>query len=106
MFALQPKPTFEADVTITTPGGGEGKVTFQFKHLGRKALKSFYESLGEGEEARKDHEALMDLIAGWKGVDTPFSAEALETLLDNYPSASMALFDAYNKALFEAKQKN
>ena len=105
MFALQPKPTFKANVTINTPGG-EGTIKFEFKHMGRKALKSFFEGLGEGENARPDEEAMLDLIAGWDGVDEKFSPEALATLLDNYPGSAKNIFEAYNRGLFEGKQKN
>ena len=106
MFALQPKPTFKAEVTIATPGGNEGKIKFEFKHMGKKALKAFFESIGEGETARQDSEALLDLVAGWEGVDEKFSPEALDALLDNYPSASQAIFTTYHKALIEGKVKN
>lgn len=106
MFALQPKPTFKSDVTFVTPGGGEGKIKFEFKHKGRKALKAFYDSLSEGDKSRPDHDALLEIIAGWEGVDEKFSAENLEILIDNYPTISLAIFEAYNKGLFEAKQKN
>ena len=105
MFALQPKPTFKVAVTIPT-SSGEGTIKFEFKHMGRKALKGFFESLGEGENTREDSEALMDLIDGWEGVDQKFSAEALETLLDNYPGAARAIFEAYNRGLFEGRTKN
>ena len=105
MFALQPKPTFKSKVTINTPGG-EGTITFEFKHMGRKALKTFFEGLGDGENARPDDEAMLDLVSGWEGVDEKFSPEALSTLLDNYPGAAKAIFEAYNRGLFEGKQKN
>lgn len=104
-FTLQPKPTFTGEVTIPTPNG-EGKITFEFKHKGRKALKAFYESLGEGETARQDLDALIELVSGWTGVDEEFSDENLGVLLDNYPAAPRAIFDAYNKALLEGRQKN
>lgn len=106
MFAINPKPTFDAEVTIPTPGGVEGKIKFVFNHKGRKALRTFFEQLSEGEASREDHEALAELIAGWKGVDTEYSPEALEKLLDNYPGAAGAIFSAYNKGLLEGKQKN
>ncbi len=105
MFVLQPKPVFSAEVIIPTPAG-DGKITFEFKHMGRKALKAFFESLGEGETARPDSEALLDMVNGWFGVDEKFSPAALESLLDNYPSAAKAIFEAYNKGLFEGKRKN
>lgn len=105
MFALQPKPTFKQDVTIPTTTG-EGVIEFEFKHKGRKALKAFYESLGEGDTARSDVDALGELIAGWSKVDGKYSAEALEALLDNYPAAARVIFEGYNKGLFEGRQKN
>ena len=105
MFKLQPNPTFKIDVVIPTQDG-DGKIKFEFKHMGRKALKTFFESLGEGDSARPDSEALLDLVADWSGADGKFSPEALATLLDNYPGAAGAIFTAYNKGLFEGKQKN
>ena len=105
MFVLQPKPTFKMDVVIPTTQG-EGKIKFEFKHKGRKELKVFFESLGEGEGMREDKDALLDLIVGWEGVDEKFSPEALEVLLDNYHGAARAIFEAYNRGLFEGKQKN
>lgn len=105
MFVLQPKPTFKMDVVIPTTQG-EGKIKFEFKHKGRKELKVFFESLGEGETSRDDADALLELIAGWDGVDEKFSPDALAILLDNYPGAAGAIFSAYNKGLFEGKQKN
>jgi hypothetical protein len=104
-FKLQPNPTFKASVTIPTPEG-DGKIVFVFKHKGRKALKEFFASLGEGDAARPDSEALQDLLAGWEDFDAPYSPENLEVLLDNYPSAATAIFGAYHKALFEGKEKN
>jgi hypothetical protein len=114
MFVLQPKPTFKQPVTIQTTDG-DATVTFVFKHKGRKALAVFFDSLGGGETgetgetartARTDLDALQELVEGWEGVDTPFDAAALDTLLDNYPTAARAIFDGYNKGLFEGRQKN
>lgn len=106
MFKLQPNPTFKVDVTIPVPGGKDGKLTIEFKHKGKKALKEFFDSLTSEDNQRSDVDALSDLIAGWSGVDEKFSAEALEQLLDNYPSAAMALFEAYRTEVLEARVKN
>jgi len=105
MFTLNPKPTFKVDVTISTPESS-GVIEIEFKHKGRKALKAYFDSLGEGENARSDKDALSELIAGWSKIDAEYSVENLETLLDNYPTAAKAIFEAYNKGLFEGKQKN
>lgn len=107
MFVLQPKPTFKFDVTIPAAGdSANGTIKFEFKHMGRKALKAYYETLGSGDTARADVDALGDLIVGWSGVDTAYSGEALEQLLDGFPGAATAIFEGFNKGLFEGKQKN
>lgn len=106
MFKVQPNPTFKADVTFAVPGGDEGKIKFIFKHKGRKALKTFFEDLGNTEKTRTDHEALLEIVEGWEGVDQKFSPDVLELVLDNYPAAGIAIFETYNRSIFEAKQKN
>lgn len=105
MFTLNPNPTFKTDVTIPTTDG-DGVIEIEFRHKGRKALKAYFDSLGEGDDARKDTDALSELIAGWGKIDAEYTPEALETLLDNYPTAAKAIFEAYNKGLFEGRQKN
>lgn len=106
MFKLNPKPTFKVDVTIPSPSG-EGKLTLEFKHKGRKALAEFFESLRSDEEAaREDADALSELVAGWSGVDAEFNRDNLAVLLDNYPGASLAIFNAYTSALNEGRVKN
>lgn len=106
MFVLQPKPTFKAEVLIPIPGGGEGKIKFEFRHKGRKALRDFIESLSKDGEARDDVDAILELVEGWDGVSEKFSKEALETLVDAYPGAARAIFDAYHSALLEGRAKN
>lgn len=106
MFVLQPKPTFKVDVEIQTTTG-LNKIKFEFKHKGKKALKAFYETLApEGGPVREDQDALLELIENWSGADEKFSPETLDTLLDNYHGSAKAIFDAFNKGLFEGGQKN
>ena len=109
MFQLQPKPTFKASVTIPVPGGAEGKITFSFKHKGKKDLQAYFSSLAnteEGGEAKTDIEALLELVEGWDGVSEKFSPENLEKLLDSYPGAALALYETYRKELLEGRAKN
>jgi len=101
MFTVQPKPTFTLDVEIPTPNGPV-EIRGTFKHKGRKAMAEFLEGLSKGETT--DVEALMDLMVGWEKVDTPFSAEALEQVLDNYPTFGKAILDAYIAATLEGRQ--
>jgi hypothetical protein len=81
-------------------------IEIEFRHKGRKALKAYFDSLGEGDTARNDKDALSELIAGWGKIDVEYTLDNLETLLDNYPTAAKAIFEAYNKGLFEGRQKN
>ncbi len=107
MFVLQPKPTFKAAVSIPVPGGSDGKITFIFKHKGKKDLQAYFNSLSATEgEAKTDIEALLELVDGWEGVSEKFSAENLELLLDAYPGAALALYETYRKELLEGRSKN
>lgn len=104
MFALKPKATFKADVSIPTPFG-EGKVKVEFRHKGRKAFKEYIDTFtAEGDaEGRSDADALFEIVENWSGIDSPYNRENLETLLDAYPTAAKQMFAAYNSALFEGK---
>jgi hypothetical protein len=105
-FKLQPNPTFKASVTIPTPDG-DGKIVFEFKHKGRKALKEFFASLGEGDAARTIAMRCQDLIAGWSKTSTPRTVSRnwtnCWTTIRWRPKPSSS---AYNKGLFEGKEKN
>lgn len=102
MFTIQPKPTFVSEVEIPT-ADGVAKIKFEFAHKGRKALTKFIDSLTVEGEPRDDADALGEIVVGWKGVDQPFSQEALATLVDNYPAAAKSLFNAYLPAMLEGK---
>lgn len=104
LFTLQPEPTFKAPVTIQKPGGGEATITVEFKHRGRKALAAFFDELTTSN--RSDVDALLDLVVGWEGVDAKFDRDALELLLDAYPTSALALFETYRRELLEARAKN
>lgn len=106
MFVLQPKPTFKLSVAIPRLDDEDATIEFEFNHKDRKGLKAYFDSLGEGETARKDVDALGELVKGWSGVDVKYSSEALGTLFDNFPGAPVAILEAYTKALAEGKRKN
>ena len=102
MFKLQPNPTFKAKVDITLPGAQAAAIEIEFKHLSRSGIKAYFEGL----DGKTDAEALGAIIVGWSGIDAAYSAENLAALLDNYPTASVELFDAYRRELMEARRKN
>lgn len=103
MFKIVPKTTFSAEVSLSVPGEAKpATITVDFKHLSKKAIKAYFENL----EGKTDAEALGEIIAGWSGVDAPYSAESLEMLIDNYPAAAGELFEAFRRELIEARRKN
>ena len=105
MFKLQPNPTFTAKVGITVAGQIKpAEVEFEFKHLSRKQVSAFFDRLRD--EKIEDAEALGEIVVGWKGIDQPYSAETLATLLDNYPAAARDLFAAFSRELMESRAKN
>lgn len=104
MFQIQPNPTFDLDVTIPTPQG-DGKLKLTFKHKGRKDLQNFLNTLTDNADEEKHAETLAELVTGWDGVDSKFTVEAFGKLLDNYPSATRAILDAYVKTLIDGKEK-
>ena len=106
MFKLQPNPTFKKTVSIPVPGEEAVAVTFIFKHMGRKAFKKFYESLTSTKSNREDADVLLEIVEGWEGVDGDFNKENLDLLLDNYFGSAMAILEAYQAALVEAREKN
>ena len=103
MFKLKPNPTFFAPVEISVPGEAEpAKFEVEFKHKSASDLHAYFSNLS----GRTDADALAEVIAGWRGVDVPYSAEALADLLNNYPVSAMELFTAYRRELLESRRKN
>lgn len=103
MFKLNPNPTFTAVTPLSVPGSkNPASIEIEFKHLSKKEIKAYFDGLS----GKTDDEALGEIIVGWKGIDTPFSKEALETLLDKYPKAAGELFEAFRFELMEARVKN
>ena len=102
MFKIVPKTTFTAEVTLSVPGAAPAAIAVEFRHLAKSALRDFFASI----EGKTDAEALAAIVAGWSGVDTPYSPEALATLLDNYPAAAGELFEAFRAEVLEARRKN
>lgn len=95
--------SFHAPVFISVAGNPKPvRIEAEFKFMGRKALQEYFDGIAD----KKDVEALSEILLGWKGVEAEFSPEALEKLLDSYPSAGGSFFEAFRKEVFEAKEKN
>lgn len=108
-FKLQPNPVFDASIAIPVPGGGEDKIKFKFKRLGKKALRELFKTLedsGTNGVEIDDAEFLLNIVEGWTGVDEEFNAENLAILCDNYPGAVSAVIQNYSSKMFGAIEKN
>ena len=131
MIVLAPNPTFEAAVQLTLPGSkDQAEATFIFRTLNRKrtvgmlvlikAVKRnwfvwVWELLKLCWRAKKWPSAIdmLDEIISdwkgfcdWKGVDVPYSKQALRTLLEESPGAMTSLFLAYMNNQEAARRKN
>lgn len=103
MFKLTPDPTFTAPVDIHVPGQADpARVEIEFRRLTRTGIAALMQSI----PGREDGDVIAEIVAGWSGVDAPFSAQALATLVDNYPAAALAIYETFLSENGEARRKN
>lgn len=95
--------TFNADVVIPLPGSETLTVEFVFKWQGMKAYFESQEKFRNDEISSFEH--VQNMIHGW-GFEDEFNEENLNELVDVCPLAANAIFEAYEKAVFEARAKN
>ena len=100
MLKVTPNPTFDAPVEVPVPGQVKPeKITVTFKYKSQAERDAFLEKL----KTLPKVDALMEIIAGWTGVDVEFSREALENVLANYAYIDTrfikVFFDEHHKAL-------
>lgn len=104
MFQIDPNPTFTADADIPVAGGGTSKLTLVFKHKTKDEAREYFSRTStDGED---DVGALLEIVEGWEDVDAPFSREALDRVLQNYPGAPRAIFGAYLAELMGQRRGN
>ncbi len=108
MFKLNPAPEFDAKVPLSVPGADPVEVVFRFRHKTLAAANVWLDSA----KGRTDHDLLTEIIVGWSGIvdaadaAVAYSPAALDSLLQNYPSAGRDIARAYNVELFRGRQKN
>jgi hypothetical protein len=105
MFKLQPSPTFTTKVKVPIPGGKSEFIEVQFRHKTRTDLQAYLERAAKSrDEAEVD--ALMEIVAGWSGIECEFSRENLALLMDNFPASGPAILAAYARELTDARLGN
>jgi len=110
-FKTKPDPTFELPVDVPQPGKPTpAKLSLTVAHLGRRALKDW---MSRAKGADGDAVWLMEVVKGWgadtvdeKGQPAPFNQAAFDAVLDDYPGAAMAIFEAYVGEHYKAQAKN
>lgn len=104
MLKLKANPTFRAKVKIASPGETPTEVEFEFRHFTRKAYSEWL--TGEASKTRTYTDAVLDIAAGWFGVDAEFNRESVDELLQNYHAAGLAILNAHAEALTGARLGN
>lgn len=102
---LNPAPTFRAKVGIPVPGQDQPEqIVCIFKHMTREEYRRFSDP--EALSQRSDAETLMAILAGWEGVDEPFSTDAAARLAQAYHGAPFVIAAAFAAELTKARLGN
>lgn len=104
MFPVDPDPTFTVEnVALTVPGRAEPvMVSLTFAHLDQKARDQFDVDFKD----KPIREALTHVLRGWGGFSKPFSAEARDSVFDNYPVSVSEMWRTYRDEMTTSKRKN
>lgn len=104
LFSLTPPATFAATVDIPRPGGEPAKLRLTFRHMTKEELNAW---LASGTDVKSDAEWLGVIVAGWEGVNTAFSPEALALLVSNYHQPAVeAIVAKFLSELTEVRRGN
>ena len=98
---LHSAATVPAVVRITRHDGDDAELPVRYHYRSRSALDAWIAQLG----ARPPVESLAEAIEGWDA-DTPYTADALAQLLDQFPASANELVAGCIKALTESRAKD
>ena len=119
---IEDQPTFEAEVMIPLPGKlRETTIEFVFHWFGNRELDALIAAPAAAEastgdaavpagdaspKARSVAEMVPIVVAGWHREGVPFSAAALDRLLDKCPAAIGLIWERYISERSGAPRKN
>ena len=103
MFKIKANPTFPATVKIRAPGGEVQDLQVVFRHKRKDEVLAFFTEASD--KGRSDVDCILDLIESWEA-DTPLSKDSVTDLIQNYASASAAIFQTYMTELVTARLGN
>lgn len=105
MFKLSTSPTFWKKVGISVPGEEKKSIIeIEFKYKDRDQLKDYRERTEKNSISSP--EAIHEVVAGWKGVDSEFSTENLDKLLLLFPGSGVEIYTDYVQESLGIKAKN
>ena len=102
MFKRVAVPPFDLSFTVRGQGGFEvGTLTLVCKALRRKELDALL-----AQEDAQLTELLRAIVIGWNDSEEPFSVEALEDLMDQYPGIPQEFLKEYSRSMYMVQAKN
>ena len=93
-----------APARITPAGGGDPvEISVLWRYKDRAAAQDWWERVTAEDSGTP---ALLEVMAGWKGINREFSGDALEEVLNWSIPARRDFADAYVRALTRSRVKN
>jgi hypothetical protein len=135
VLKLDPNPTFKWEVTVKTPEGEE-TITLIYRHMTvedhdawwaaaaqrsrdygetlRKHMVAVEQAAKDGKELpampkpeKSGFDEIMEVVAGWEGVEAEFSPDAMAKVLSNYHDLTAAkICQAWSRGLTQRKVEN
>lgn len=104
MLNRNPKPDFPVEVDIVLPSGETEKLKAECHYKKTSEYRALFQA--EANEKLDDPTILARLYKSWDASEFPCTRDGIADLIEEYPSAAPALFNAYRAALFEGRRKN
>lgn len=104
MLNRNPKPDFKVEIDIVLPSGETEKLKAECRYKKTSEYRALFKA-ADGEKL-DDATILAQLYKSWDASEFPCTPAGIAELIEEYPSAPPALFNAYREALFEGRRKN
>jgi len=99
-------------VNLKEPDGRIVPVEFRFKRFRRRELSDLFERFDENlsdpnEAFQRDVDMVLEIAVDWRRspVDGDFNRDNVEELLDLFPSAAIAIVQAFHQAHLDVAEK-
>lgn len=109
MLKLLPEPLFTIPVPVPVPGEADALINCTFRWMDADAFDAWLQaSAGQtgGKVYERDADSLIEILAGWGGVDAELSRDTLRDLFRARPKLAQSMVAAYAAELLKAPAKN